>query len=282
MERKPVDTGPDIFCYLNYRAFLLDWFTWRKTENKNFSHRVFARLAGQRSPSLLKHVIDGRRNLTPATMEAFASAMKLPPSAAAFFTKLVALEQATTPKKREICLSRILATQRFREASQLKGEALQVFDHWYFSAILEMVGCEGFQSEPSWIAQNLRPRIRVKEARQALDILTSLGLITKTDGHFKQTEAQLVTPHEVADVAANHYHLEMLDRAKDAIYNTPPQERHMLGLTVSIPATLVPELKQRLNQLQEEMLSLCEQSPKEQVYQVNLSLFPLSEPRSTS
>ena len=78
------EPAPDIFGYLNYREYLRSWFSWKKTVNPRFSYRLFARLSGQRSPSLLLHVIEGKRNLTPALVASYQKALKL--SQKAFMT----------------------------------------------------------------------------------------------------------------------------------------------------------------------------------------------------
>ena len=68
-------TTPDLYTYLDYRQFLRDWFQQKKQDNPRYSHRLFARRAGQRSPSMLLFVMEGKRNLTPKTAAAFAQAM---------------------------------------------------------------------------------------------------------------------------------------------------------------------------------------------------------------
>ena len=270
---------PDVFAYLDYRAFLADWFAAKKAENRHFSHRAFAKRAKQRSPSLLKHVIDGDRDLTPATTEAFAKALGLDAARARFFRHLVHLDQADTAQERDEALAAIVATRKFREARRVEGDALHVFDHWYHPAICELASRDDFEADPAWIARTLRPRITPAAARKALDLLLRLGLLAENNGQVRPADAQLVTPHEVADVAANRYHLDMLERARDAVMDVGRDERHVLGVTVCIPKALVPELKERLNAFQEELLSLCDQAPREQVFQLELALFPLSDGR---
>jgi len=82
---------PTIYTYLDHRSFLSDWFAWKKTTNRRFSHRGFARRIGQRSPSVVVDVIAGRRNLTSDIEQAFIDGMKLSQSEARFFHLLLAL-----------------------------------------------------------------------------------------------------------------------------------------------------------------------------------------------
>src|SRR6187549_2774321 len=86
--RSPID----VFRYLDYRAFLADYYKARK--GRGFSYRAFSRAAGLGAPNYLKLVIAGQRNLTQATAERFASTCGLQGDAAEYFARLVAFNQA--------------------------------------------------------------------------------------------------------------------------------------------------------------------------------------------
>ncbi|MFZ5479531.1 MAG: TIGR02147 family protein [Myxococcota bacterium] len=273
--------APDLFRYLDYRLFLADWFEARKRANPRFSHRAFARRAGQRSPSLLLHVIAGKRNLTATTTGAFARAMYLRPDEQEFFGALVQLAQAGSVEDRNRAWERVRATRRFREARRLEGDGFEYLSAWYYPAIRELAMCGGFRPDPEWIAATLRPRVTPSQARKALELLLSLGLLRRTDdGQLVAAEASVATPHEVGGLASLNYHRGMSERAREAVAEVPADQRHYCAVTVSIPATLVPRLKRELDALQERLLDLCDghEGPRDHVYQVNLQLFPLSAP----
>lgn len=276
----PQSAPPDIFAYLDYRAFLAEWFQWRKSENPRFSHRLFARLAGQRSPSLLLSVIDRQRNLTPTTTAAFGQAMKLNDEQQGYFEALVELDQGATDELRNAAWDRVAATRRYRAAGKIEGEAFRCLSHWYYAAIHELAKEPDFEADPAWIARTLRPRIKLTEARQALEELCSLGLLRADPdtGRLHQADASLVTAHQVAGLAVHNYHRGMIGLAADAIEAFPAAERHLLGLTVAVPAALLPVLKAELNAIQARLLNLCDSAPGpvDRVYQLNLGLFPLS------
>lgn len=271
--------APDLFATLDYRGYLAAWFSWKKSNNPRFSHRMFARLAGQKSPSLLKAVIDGQRNLTPATLRSFADAMKLSGSQRAFFADLVALDQSDSDDERNAAWTRISATRRFREARTIDGEAFRFLSHWYYVAVYELVKRADFEEDPTWVARTLRPRLTVSEAKRALSELQSLGLLVRTEaGRLVQSDASVVTPQEVEGLAVHNYHRGMIGLAADAVTAFSPTERHLLGVTIAVPESLLPLLKQELNTLQARLLDLCDaaEGPPERVVQLNLQLFPLS------
>ncbi len=269
---------PDLYTYLDYRSFLRDWFQAKKALNRRFSHRAFVRMAGQRSPSMLVDVIERRRNLTTATTEAFCRALKLGVRQATFFTALVHLDQAETPAARNEAWSGIAATRRFREARRLEGDAVEFLSSWHYSAIHELVKTPSFRPDPAWIVRALRPKITVPQARRALEVLQEMGLLRIVDGSAEQQEATVTTPHEVGNLATLNYHLSMGEQAIDAVQSVSSDERHFVGLTVAVPESMLPVLKQELNTLQERLLELCdgtEETP-DRVVQVGLQFFPLT------
>lgn len=271
--------APDIFTYLDYRKFLRDWFAARKAGNPRFSHRAFARRAKQASPSLLLHVIEGKRNLTPATTEAFTNAMALTGEEAEFFSALVAFDQADTLDERNKAWERVRATRRFREARRLDGDAVEYLSHWYYPAIRELAACGGLRADPEWVAAQMMPKVTVAQARKALEVLRSLGLLVEdASGYLVPADASVVTPHEVVGLAGMNYHLGMIERARDALQGVPHQERHFAAVTVAIPVSLVSRLKRELDAFQERVLDLCDGAdlPRDRVYQVNLQLLPLT------
>lgn len=272
--------GPDldIFQYLSYRKYLDDWFCAQKSADDRFSHRLFARRAGVRSPSLLKEVVGGRRNLTPSTVPGFAKALRLRGESADFFRALVQLDQADTHAEKNDAWERVAASRRFRQARPIDGGMMRVLSNWYYLAIRELAQCQDFDPDPAVVAARLHPRITVAQAREALDTMRELGMLVDEDGHTVVADVSIATPHEVVGVAAGNYHRGMLARATESIESVDRAQRHLLGVTVAIPADMVPTLKAELDAFQERLLHLCDERVAEAdaVYQINLQLVPLT------
>lgn len=269
---------PDLFTYLDYRQFMEDWFEWKKEENPRYSHRAFTRRAGQKSPSFLKGVVEGRRNLTPASLPGVCTALGLDTSEEAFFGALVQLEQADTAAEQQEAWDRIAATRRFIESRRLEGEGIAYLTHWYYPAIRELSRIPGFRNDPDWIRHRVHPSLTLHQVETALASLKALGLLVEVDGQLEARDATIVTPHEVAGLAVRSYHNGMLDRAKDAIPAFKADQRHFLGVTANVPRSLLPTLKAELNALQERLSHLCDsaEDPPDEVIQINLHFFPLT------
>lgn len=283
--RWPLIEPPDLFQTLDHRAYLAEWFSWKKQVNPRFSHRVFARLAGVRSPSLLLLVMQGKRNLTSQTLEGVCRAMSLDHEEQEYLAALVDLDAAQTPEEKSRVFIRLSAMRRFQAARRIEGEGFRYLSVWYLPAIRELAACAQFRADPAWVAEQLRPRVTVAEAEEGLALLVRLGMLVADDeGRLRPADVSLVTPHEVAGLAVHNYHRGMLARASESITAFLPHERHLGAVTVAVPKKMLPALKRELAAFQERVLDLAEsaQDGAELVIQVNLQLFPLSDPNAGS
>jgi uncharacterized protein (TIGR02147 family) len=267
-----------VYDYLDYRKFLGDWYAARKDADHRFSHRLFARKAGVRSPSLFNEVVGGRRNLTQRTMEGFGEGLSLNKEESAFFYNLVQLDQAKTDDEKNEAYERVAASRRFRSARSIEGATFRYLSHWYYPAVRELALRDDFVADPAWVAERLLPEISITQAREALDTLFELGMLVEEEGDVHPAEVSVATAHEVSGLAVANYHRQMLDRVAEAITVVPPAERHLLGVTVGIPEELIPVLKGELDAFQERVLHMCDEhaASAARVYQLQLGLVPLS------
>lgn len=270
---------PEIYRYLDYRAYLSDWFEARKAEDPSFSRRSFARLAGKSSPGLLTEVLNGRQ-LTAKMVSAFSGALGLSKAEADFFDALVQLDQATNSVQRNHAWKRISAARPFQRARSIEGASVRYLSQWWIPVVKELAHRREFRLDPKWIATRVRPPISEAQARVAIDTLTELELIQTTgDGRARPTDNVVSTPKEVQGLAVHNYHKSMLERGIDAIDTFPPEDRHFLAATVSVPASLMPTLKAELNSFHQRILQICGpyEDNAEQVLQLHMLMFPLSD-----
>lgn len=219
----------------------------------------------------------------PDVAKAFAQAMMLDEDETAFFLALVRIQCADDPSVRASAMNQVRATQRFSEARRVDRQAMEFIATWYLPALHELAACVGFKNDPAYIGATLRPSISEAQARDAIETLLDLGLLVRTESGVERVNASVATPHEVAGVAAREYHRGMILRALDAL-DYAPTERHLCGVTVAIPAELVPTIKRELGTFQERILDLCDSAAGDRslVVQVNLQLVPLSVSNGTS
>jgi uncharacterized protein (TIGR02147 family) len=267
----------DVFGYLDYRAYLRDYYV-RGKQRGRLSFRAFSRRAGLGSPNYLKLVIDGQRSISDAMAARFAAAAGLKQEAATYFCELVRFNQTKGVADRSKLLEKLTGHQRYREIRPLDAAHAAYHSNWYLPAVRELAARRDFREDPAWIARTLWPSISIEQAQSALDTLLELGLLERdAQGDLKQGEPLLSTGAEVMSLNVARFHQTMLERASASIESVPAEERDISSLTLCLGADGIRRLKERLRAFRRELLELSavERDPK-QVVQLSLALFPLS------
>ncbi len=274
--------GPDIFAYLDSRAFLRDYYAERK-QSRGMSFRSFSKRAGLGSPNYLKLVMEGARNLTDAMAERFAKAAGLSGEAAEYFAELVRFTQAKGGKARSEHYAKLLSFRRYQETRPLAAAEAAYHANWYLPAVRELAARKDFKADPNWIATRLWPSISSAQAAQALETLLKLKLLVRQGKRVVQGEPVVSTGVEARSVNVASYHRTMLARAAESIDDVPAPERDISSLTLCLGPDGLALFKERIQRFRRELLELSalELEPR-QVVQINFQLFPLSrEPAGT-
>lgn len=269
---------PSIFEYSDYRAFLKEMFQYRKETTPGYSHRCFARMAGFASPNFLKLVIDGKRNLTSASIAQVAKGFKLKKPEREFFETLVYMNQAEDLAEKNHYYRKMIAMTPRGGIKTIDGAQYDYFSRWYLPVIRELVIFGDRSQTAEQIAARLDPPVRVKDVEKAMERLMQLGLIRKDDqGRWEQNEALLRTEPEVKSVLVANFHREMIRLADAAIERFPAAQRDITALTLSIDKDRLRELKEKIAAFRQEILeNFSRDANPNQVIQINFQMFPVT------
>ena len=272
-------SAPDIFNYYDYRIYLNDLVSYERHRSPVFSHRYIVQKAGFKSPTALKHVIDGKRNLSLEAANRFATALKIEGIPRHYFLTLVLFNQSTSLAEQERYLNELLELKRAENPSRLDEERFEVLSQWYHLAIREIVDLPDFRNSAKWIARVLCPQITPFEASQSLMLLKRLGFISKIEGRLQPSERTLATDKQVHSVKAIEFHRQMIQRGAESITRFPSDDREISGTTLRISRQDVGNVKTLLQDFRKKMLTLAANSNEaDQVYQLNFQFFPLVVP----
>jgi len=281
-----VSTGSrvHIFDYLDYRAFLREFYRDQKEQGRPFSYRAFARRAGIRSYNYLQLVMKGERDLSSRMAMKFALGCGLEANESEYFCELVAFGQAKTADERNRAYERIGRFRPFRLAHRLEPAQAAYHECWYVPAIRELLALSAFREDPRWIATALEPAISPSQAKAALTTLCDLGLLVRDDaGRLRQADTLVTTgagPHGHHIV---NYHRAMIAQAIRALDEVPRAERDISSVTLSISEQGLSSLYERIAAFRKEILEMADAfGQAERVVQLNIQLFPLSAKKDGS
>jgi len=139
---------PVITRYTDYRAYLRAMIAWLKVNKRGFSYRSFAARAGFSSPSFLKLVSDGLRNLSAESVERVATGLGLDRRESEAFEALVELGQAGSDARRNKAYGRLAKLAQRDPVKRLVSNQFEACSTWYTFVLRELATMPGFTDDP--------------------------------------------------------------------------------------------------------------------------------------
>ena len=244
-----------------FRLFLQQELSRRCKKNPYFSLRAFARTLDVEVSSLSK-ILNGKRSLSKNMLHRISSQLGLPPDRVSYYEGKLQLRKQS---KKKI------------EFTQLTLDTFTVISDWYHYAILELVTVESFKSNRAWIAKTLG--ITVSEVNFAVERLQRLGMLSINGEDWRQCSGHLTTiGSNFAESALQKLQSQILHQAQESLHLTKIEKRDQSAMTMSIDSNKITEAKQRIKQFRREMCEFLQSSTqKDEVYQLSISLFPVSK-----
>ena len=272
-----------IFSYIDYRAFLKDYYEEQKKNTRFFSYRYFAKKAGINSPNFLKQIIESKRNLTDITIKKFITALNLNEKEANFFRHLVLFNQAKTAQEKQEHYAVMLSMMHTIKEQKLTAEQHEYYNKWYVSVIRELICLYEFKDNYKEIAAALSPPISSREVRFAVKVLLKLKMIEKLpNGTYRQTTSAIISNSEVARMAVRNFNREMLKKAELALDNTPVAERQIYGVTIGLSKAGYDVLVSEMAAFRDRIVAITNNDKySSRVYQMHPQFFPLSKEMNT-
>ncbi|MBN22890.1 MAG: hypothetical protein CL678_16510 [Bdellovibrionaceae bacterium] len=273
-----------VFNYVDYREFLANSYEAKKKKNPSFSESAFCRKAGlgQNSRGYLKLVIQGKRNLTLNTMRGFIEALNLDPHEAIYFENLVFYNQSKKGKDKEYYFQRLCASSEGKESEQLllKKSQWNYYSHWYYVAVRQIIGLSDFKNDLQWISKKLRNKVNTTEIQQAIHDLERMGLIRKENNTWVQSQPHVKYSSGKYNHIYRKFQSEMLERAKEALFEDDYEERYVSSVTLTCPYEHIDELKKMIDEFRRKVsLSLSSSSEiqdQNTVFHLGIELFQIT------
>lgn len=274
--------APNIYDYLDYRAFMRDQIAWLK-QYEALSDRKLAERGGFGSPSFLKMLCDGRRRLTTKNLVAVSKSLGLDLRQTKFLEALMNFVHADGLDEKNHCFAEILQFKKYRAAHSVDERYFNFFSQWWNVAIYEALAIPYWQQPAQFKKLPKVLGIGDKQFDQSLELLESLGFIEKFQQSFRQKEMVLETKSEVQSLVVRNFHRQMILRAQQAIEHLPKHERDLGSLTIALSPEDFASFKKELYEFRSEANRKYSGNNKAKVvYQLCFQLFPLFQERDES
>lgn len=267
----------EIIEYTDYRKFIQDYYDERKRCSA-FSWHAFAQKAGFSSDVYLKYVCEGKKNLSVGSAGSVANAMGLVGFEYDYFVLMVSYAHAKSNEAKKAAFEERCALANAHKVRVLGDEEFKYFKSWKNSVIRELAPhMPG--AKPLEIAHACKPKISATEVSETLDFLVKAKLLKKDrSGNYQQTDKTIkMAPVEAVPLAARDLQRQMGEFAVKAI-DLPISERMMSGYTLGLTRRAYERIKKETEDYYRRVVAIAtEEDETEQVYRLNVQLFPLSE-----
>lgn len=275
---------PDVRHYEEYRGYLRDHFAYRKAQDRRFSHREFARKAGFTSSALVPLLVQGKRNLTPRYLEGFIAALALSPAEAAYFRALVDFTHARTDEERRKH-DRALALLRSDGTRRIGLARMKFFESWIHVALHQACSCLDIAEDLSPVRDFLNPSPSLEDLRSSMALLRELGMLERNaSGHWKPADPDLRGEGPLGQWIIRGFREQMVALGNTAHERVPSDRLHVMSETLALGSAASRAVEQRLVAFRDEVvgITLADQDAPAEILQLNIQLFPLSNPHEKS
>lgn len=268
-----------VFEFIDYRKYLAAYYEGKKLTFPHFSYRYFSQKLGINSPSFLKHVIDGRRNLTPRMVERFSKALDHTVRESRYFRNLVLFNQAKTSGEKQEHYNVLRTMTGFVKEEVLGTDQFDYFSEWYTPVIRELVCMHDFKNDYAKIASFVNPPVKTADVRNSIALLLRLKLIElNSDGTYRQCSTALVADGTVTSLAVRSFTRSMLQLSISALEQFDKPERHVSGLTMGISEEAYKLLVDEIEAFKDRVkIIVNHDNGGTRVYQMNIGMFPVSQ-----
>lgn len=242
-----------------FRGRLIEEFRSRAARNPRYSLRAFAAHAGVYHGTL-SALLSGKRRITQKAMRKIGARLGIDP------VELESLARGSFGQENES-----------RPYHLIHKDAFQAMSGWHFDAILEMCAIPRLKLTPLVVSRALG--ISAVEANEAISTLLRLELLEKDpSGRIRAIHGDTtnILDADFTNAAMRSLQEKILGKSLEALHGVDRARRDHTSLTVAIDPALMPQAKKLAQRFRRELNRLAQSRPAGEVYQLQISFFPLT------
>jgi len=269
---------PQVYSYFDYRLFLRERQVWLKSREPSFTLEYVAEQLGIRSRGHVSLILNGGCNIPEKRIGEVAEVFGLAGQEREFFFHLVQYQQEDSFARKKESLDRMVALMLL-EDRRLVPSQYRLCEEWHTPVILEILRGRDIADEWSLLARCVRFGLTGAQAKEAVQVLSDIGLVKLNEkGFWKPTDKVVTFGDRWKDPAVRNFQAHSLMAAREALVSVDPAERDISTMVVSMSEATVGRIKDVLHFARQEVLALVKADQgSEKVYQLSLALFPVSQ-----
>lgn len=261
----------------DYRDFLKAYYDRRKKEMPLYSYRMMGEKIGIDS-SYLFRVLQKKQHLPTHAIPSAKEMLGLTGRAAEYFDILLACSQTKDAKKKADLTEQALALRDVERKSVTDSE-LCFLSKWWIPVVRAYIEVAGGIVNEREIADALQPKVTEAQVKEAVELLKSLGLVTRlASGKLKLSDVHLTASGPEKSKAVRDFQKQVLSLASDSLEAIPVKDRDVSTLTVAVDAECFEDLKEMLKEFRRLVQKRVDESAHpDRVMQLSMAFFPVAK-----
>jgi len=265
---------PSAWKYLDYREYLHAFYEHKKRSTQGrFSYRIFSNKTKIQSPNYMKLIIDGDRNLTLPHARRVAKYCELDANETNYFLSLVKWNQSENEEETEHRWSDVLKQRSVATRHELSSTQLAIVSDLKTISLFVLLQIEKENVSLERLAK--RAGSTPEEVERGLELLEKAKLIQRSQTGIKLLVRTLKSTDDVPSQSIRQFHRQALKAAEEAL-KVDVAQREFISTTIALRKSDLPKLKEHLRAFRDEVLAFSGKNDPEEVYQLNVQLFPLT------
>jgi len=265
--------------FVDYKLYFRAVYAAAKKQRDGYTYIIFTEELGLGKSNLMNLIVNGQRKMSRKNAQLVIAALGLVLERRRYFLKLIELDNSRNMKKREQFLEKIIEIRGESIEDDHTRRQLNFYSHWLHGIVFEMVNINGLSHTPEALAGRLIPHASVDDVQKSLDLLSELNLISydEESSSYRKNQDHFIMDDKIQNLGPIAFHNKMIDLARDALVRVHSDERDVSSMTLAVPRSAVGKLKSVVEKFQDEILQLAQEfSAHDEVYQLNVQLFPLT------
>lgn len=265
-----------LFEYFDYQEFLRDFYEEKKQGNPVISYRYLGNHMHV-DPGFLIKVMQGKLHLAERSIADICRFLKFSEQEIRYFETLVKYNKAKTPSDIKLYFEKLMA---LRESGAKPVEEYQYafYQNWYHSAIHALLSVYKFRGEYKKLAMILSPSITAKQARESILLLQKIGMVRKdSDGVYRPVNAFVTSGEKWSSAAVADFQKQAINLSVRSLELDNKEQRDISTVTVALSMKDIPEIRERIRQLRQSILTLENDNEPDTVFQINIQVIPVTQ-----
>ncbi len=270
----------NVFEYLDYRSYLSDYYTFRKSERETFSLRFLGSKIGI-DASYLSKVFKGDRHIAEKSLDKLCSYINFSVDEVRYFKILFLFNKSKKEEQKGIYFEKLLAL-RPRRQTNIEQSQYRYFSEWYHSALRLVLEYYPFHIDDSYqaLGEQLSPSITASQAKESISLLLKLELIRSSSaGRLLLSDTAISTGESWHSLAITNYQKKVIELSSESIARHPQDERDISTVTMNITQKEFKMVQRMIKEFRSSVIDYVNQAEEpDQTFQLNVQMIPISKP----